>query len=367
MPRLDSTAMTLVIAVALAAGVGYGVNEWTEAHKREQQTASVVAPVAQAAPAKSNWLASAPGRVEPRGGEVRLTAQAPGRVVQVLARINDRVQSGDVLVILDEEEARARLAAAEAEEAVRRRDRDAESVGKLAQDRRNAEDKLADAERALHGAQVHLDRLLSARIRNAAMQDEIARGRTALAAASERVEQERGELGRVAATSGMPLPTRPEAALAQARAEVRLAEIAFDRTRVRAPIDGAVLQVNVKPGEVLTPSPESIAVTVGDVTALRVRSEVEERDLSRVSVGQRVIVRSDAFPGRDFEGRVSSLAAYVGPPRLRNLGPRKPTDVDILEVLVDLDGRPPLLPGMRTDVFFGTDATSELAKPRASL
>ena len=365
MPRLDSTATTLVIAVALAAGVGYGVNEWSEARKREQQPTSVLAAVAKPVPIKSDWLASAPGRVEPRSGEVRLSAQVPGRVVEVLAGINDRVQAGDVLVKLDEEEARVRLAAAEAEEAVRRRDRDAESVGKLAQDRRSAEDDLANAERSLHAAQIDLDRVLTAHRRNAATQDEVARVRSAHATAAERVEQERKELSSVAATSGMPLPTRLEAALVQARAEIRLAEIAFERTRVRAPIDGAVLQVNVKAGEMLTPSPESVAITLGDVTALRVRAEVEERDVSKIRVGQRVVVRSDAFPGREFEGKVASLAGYVGPPRLGNRGPRKPTDVDILEVLIDMDGNPPLLPGMRADVFFRTDVTSELARQQA--
>src|SRR5690606_23147521 len=135
MPRIDSTVTTLVIAAALAAAIGYGVNEWTEARKRDQPTSGVAA-VAQPAPAKPDWAASAPGRVEPRDGEVRLTAQAPGRVIDVLARVNDRVKAGDVLVLLDEEEARARLAAAEAAESARRRDRDEESVGKAAADRR---------------------------------------------------------------------------------------------------------------------------------------------------------------------------------------------------------------------------------------
>ncbi len=358
MPRIDSTVTTLVIAVALAAAIGYGVNEWTEARKGEQQTSSLTA-VAQSVPAKSDWITSAPGRVEPRSGEIRLTAQALGRVVKVLARVGDQVKAGDVLVLLDEEEARARLAAAEAQEAASRRARDDESVGKQAQDRRNAEDALANAERSLHAARVDLDRLLVARRSNGASQDEMDRARSNLTAAEERVERERQELGRVAAASDMPLPTRLEAALAQARAEVRLAEIAFDRTRIRAPIDGTVLDVSVKEGEMLAPSPEALALTIGDVSGLRVKAEIEERDVSKIRVGQRVVVRSGAFEGRDFEGKVSSVAAYVGPPRLGSRGPRKPTDIDILEVMIDLDGRPPLMPGMRVDVFFRADVTSE--------
>ena len=75
-----------------------------------------------------------------------------------------------------------------------------------------------------------------------------------------------------------------------------------------------------------------------------------------------MVVRSDAFPGRDFEGKVGSIAAYVGPPRLGSRGPRKPTDIEVLEVSVDLDGRPPLMPGMRADVFFRPDVTSEVTR-----
>jgi len=364
MPRMDSTVTTLAIAVVLAAAVGYGVNEWNEAKKRDHQTGSLSA-IAQSAPAKPDWVASAPGRVEPRSGEIRLTAQAPGQVAQVLVKVNDKVKAGDVLVVLDEEEARARLAAAQAQEAAQRRDRDNESVGSRAQERRAAEDRLANAERSLHAARVDLDRLVADQRRNAASTDEVERARAQLEAAEKRVEEERAKLSRIASASDMPLPTRLESALAQARAEVRQAEIAFDRTRIRAPIDGTVLDVNVKVGEMLVPSPEAPAVTLGDLSGLRVRAEVEERDISKIRVGQRVTVRSDAFPGRDFEGKVSSIAAFVGPPRLGSRGPRKPTDLDILEVVIDLDGQPPLLPGMRADVFFRPDVTSLVPKAKS--
>jgi HlyD family secretion protein len=362
MPRIDSTFTTLVIAVVLAAAVGYGVNEWTEARRLEQRTSSLAA-VDQTEPAKRDWVASAPGRVEPRGGELRLTAQVPGRVAEVLVGANDRVAAGDVLILLDEDEARARLAAAEAVEAARRRDRDEEKVSGLAADRRAAEDELANAERSRHAARIELDRLMIARRKNGVNQEEVERARSELVAAGERVQQARAELGQVSARDGMPRPTRLEAALAQARAELRLAEIAFDRTRIRSPIDGTVLDVNVKVGEMLTPSPDASAVSIGDLTALRVRAEVEERDISKIRVGQRVMINVDAYPGRDFEGRVSSIASHVAPPRLGSRGPRKPTDVDILEVLIDVEGRPPLLPGMRADVFFMPDVTSGVTPP----
>jgi HlyD family secretion protein len=77
-------------------------------------------------------------------------------------------------------------------------------------------------------------------------------------------------------------------------------------------------------------------------------------------------VRSDAFAGKDFEGKVVSLAQALGPSRLGQRGPRKPTHVDVLEVLIDLEGRPGLLPGMRVDVFFRPDATAQPAAAASS-
>jgi HlyD family secretion protein len=80
------------------------------------------------------------------------------------------------------------------------------------------------------------------------------------------------------------------------------------------------------------------------------------------------VVRSDAFPGKDFEGVVSSIAKALGPSKLGQRGPRRPTDIDVLEVIIDLSGQPPLLPGMRVDVFLkaDADAASAFTAPGAS-
>ena len=70
---------------------------------------------------------------------------------------------------------------------------------------------------------------------------------------------------------------------------------------------------------------------------------------------------SDAFPGKDFEGKVSSMAQALGPSRLGQRGPRKPTDVDVLEIVVELSGQTPLLPGMRVDVFLRPESAAAAA------
>lgn len=371
-PKVNSTVATLVVAALAAGGIALTVEHW-RATKQSQGTASGLNVIAHptnaavpAAPAKSAgtaargmWSASAPGRVEPRSGEIRLGAQMPGKVSQVLVRMNESVKAGDLLLTLVDDELMARLEGATAEAAVRRRERDSESGPRQPVDRRNSEDAVFAAERAAFRARLDLDKLQSAAARGepGAGAKEIEASRAALAEANERLTREQASLRRVNAQPNMPLPTRLEASLAVARAELSAIETAIERTRVRAPSDGTVLLVNSRIGETVSPSPEDVLVLFGDVSQLRVRAEIEERDVGKIRPGQAVVVRSDAYPGQDFNGRIDVMANALGQPRLALKGPRRPNDQDVLQVLIDLDGRPPLIPGMRVDVFFKPDAT----------
>jgi HlyD family secretion protein len=96
-------------------------------------------------------------------------------------------------------------------------------------------------------------------------------------------------------------------------------------------------------------------LVIGDVSALRVRAEVNEQDIGRIRAGQSVLVRAAAFHGREFDGKVSSVARAVGPSRINSGDPRKFNDVDVLEVVVDLPDPGPLVVGQQVDVYFKSD------------
>ena len=349
-----SSSKTPVVSLIAAATMAIAI-AWTVTQINSLPAPAPITSVARAAP-KPTWAASAAGRVEPRGGEIKIGAQAAGRIADVAVKINDTVKSGDLLIRLDDDEALARIAAAEAEAAVRKRERDAETVGRQAQDRRNAEDAVAAAERALTQARADFDAAIRNRSSNGVAADLTAQ-RAAVKAAQEKLVQERDGLRRAQTAAGIPLPTRLEAALTAARSDLSLTETALERTRVRAPSDGTVLQINARAGETASPSPEQTLVVLGDLTALRVRAELEERDSAKIRVGQAAVVQSDAHPGRKFEGKVVTMAQAMGAGKLAQRGPRRPNDVDVLEVVIDLDAGSGLLPGMRVDVFFTPDAT----------
>ena len=132
-------------------------------------------------------------------------------------------------------------------------------------------------------------------------------------------------------------------------------ENAIDKMTIRAPLIGTVLQVNAKAGELASPSGSQPLVLLGDVSALRVRAELDERDFGEIKIGQPALVRAAAFRGRDFAGKVSFIAPLVEPARINSRGQRNVTDVDVVEVLIDLAEPDALAVGMKVDVYFRYD------------
>ncbi len=312
---------------------------------------SVVGVRAEEAGAEPVWAAAAPGRVEPKGRALRVSAPAPAVIEEVLVQLNDRVKAGDLLIRLDDAELKAKLQAAEAQAAAREADRNSTEARGGSRNRRKAEDALYDAEREAFEARLELDRLISLAHSNQASAKEVEKGRAAVAAAQEKVGRERADLKRVL-SKNLPARSRQEAALAAARAEVAVVAASFERTHIRAPIDADVLELRAKIGETANPQAESPLLVLGDTSRLQVRAEVQERDVRKIHAGQAAVVKSDAFPNRSFEARVSVIARALSEPQLMMRGQRKPTDADILEVVLDLNDGVPLLPGMRTDVLF---------------
>lgn len=361
--KIDPAVSTILIAAAIAIAAGFGLqsigNHSALTDLAGTARADTPAPVPQ-------WAASATGRVEPKDGEIRIASEVAGKIVEVLAKTNDQVQAGDLLIRLDDADYYTKISAAAAEAGVRERERAEEQVTGLALDRRNAEDAVAKAHRDIFAAHEAFDKAYRAEKTSGGDADAVETARKDLAAKKDALAEAKAKLADVDAKAGMPLPQRLESSLALARSDLTSAELALERTRIRAPTDGTVLNVMGKVGETAMPSPESALITFGDMSSLRLRAEVEERDAAKVHVGQRVVVKADAFPDKTFEGTVTSISQSLAAPRIATRGPRRPNDLEVVEVMVALDGHPPLFTGMRVDTFFKLDGGNQASASPAS-
>jgi len=301
-------------------------------------------------PEDRRWQAVAPGRIEPCSGQIKVATAVVGLVDKVLVKANDRVFAGEPLIRLSDDELGARLLAADVQVALRKRARDEKAATGKAHNRRKTQDAVADAERAVYDARSAADRAAAGLRANGGPDADLTAARLALTRAQDELSTRREAL-RTIEDDG-PLPTALEGQLSIARAEYTVARSTLDKMTIRAPIDGTVLQVNVRAGELATPASQPPPLLLADLSALCVRAELDERDLGSIKIRQAVSVRAAAFPGREFEGSVSSIAPLVEPGRLAPPGTRHQTDVDAAEVVVGLMGSGQLSVGMKADVYF---------------
>ena len=358
----DKTTVTLLAVGFAAIGLtGLVVNLTPDkapllaANQAGTQTAA--APTAPARPAaKVVWATTAPGRVEPKGGKVQLRTEASGRITQLHAGAGDTLRKDYLIAQLRDDDALARLVQARAEVAVRlgERDEDTEEpeTNQLVLDRRKASDELAVAERSVQAKWEAFDATYLKHLAGGASEKDVQAARAAITTAEQDVAKKARALAALRATKDMPLPTRLDSGLTLARGDLRLAEIAYNNTRIRAPIDGTLLRFDAKVGEMASPSGRTPFAVFGDMSAIQVTAEVQERDISKVRVGQAVVVRSNAFGDSEFAGKVTEVAPMVGLPGLRAQGPGQQLDAEVLEVKIELEGKPPVMPGMRVDVYF---------------
>ena len=298
-----------------------------------------------------DYEVAAPGVVEPKSGEIRLGSTYLGRVEEVLVSVDDKVEEGELLLRLNDAEARAKLASAETDAEASREDSE-KSVVSGREDVRKAEDAIYSAERAVTGARIELDYAIAAKRSGNGSEAAVSDARRRLKDSNDRLERERIAYVKAQSKANLPAPNTAESRVSAARAQVRMAEALLDRTRIRAPSIGTILQFNAKQGEIVAPSPDLPLIVMGDMSIVRVKAEVDEGDVGKISMNQSAYVTSVSLTDK-IDGKVTNIAPTLGSARIGPRGPRRVTDVEVMEVTIELQGTATgLKPGMRVDAFF---------------
>jgi HlyD family secretion protein len=143
--------------------------------------------------------------------------------------------------------------------------------------------------------------------------------------------------------------TRPER-IAQVEAQLREIETQIQEMDVLSPTNAVLEVLHVKVGDVLTPGREVATLILAG--HLWVRVYVPETWLGHIKVGQNVTVRSDSFPGRDFNGQVEQIArAAEFTPRNVQTVEERVKQVFGIKVRLPAD-TDQLRAGMSVDAFF---------------
>jgi HlyD family secretion protein len=333
----------LLAGLALAAIAAINVALW---RSRGVPSESVVI-----AASRDAAIAAGPGLVEPLSEEIRVSAQIGGRLESVLADEGDRVKAGQVLAIVDNRDYRARVESAEAEMGLREAERRRIVNGARTQERREAAAALSEAEAVFENTraeQARRQNLLRERVVSRAEAEDADR---AARVAGARVEAVRERVDLINADAREEDRARADVDVRLARARLDEARAVYEKTFIRAPIDGVVLRRHRKAGESVSTQFDSPIITMADDRVRRVRVDVDEADVGRLAVGQPAYVTADAFGERRFAGRVIRIGQLLGRKNVRTDEPTERVDTKVLETLVELEDGRELPLGLRVQAF----------------
>jgi HlyD family secretion protein len=228
-------------------------------------------------------------------GRVRAAARAglgaslAGTVTAVRVREGDRVAAGELLVSLDDREARAAVWQAEAA---------------LTETVASTRDALAQAEREAELADRDLERLRAVFEKGGLTRQRVEQ-------AEQRAHDARSRLESLRARMAYEGDSGELAAVARARATLEAARARLALTRVTAPADGVILTRSVEPGDAAQPGRVMLELAFDGPVELVVFPS--EENLGQLRMGAPVTACADAFPDQVFTGTVTLISPTVDP------------------------------------------------------
>jgi HlyD family secretion protein len=279
------------------------------------------------------------GRIEGNSEAISVHAGIDGVIADMRVKEGEQVVAGQFIALIERDELTAELEEARATvaraEALRTRLR----TGSRAEERERAEAQTEAVRAVINQKKMRYERLRKLHDQGVVSTDSLDEARRDVEEAEAHLRAARKNEEFVKAE---PLPEE----LNKADAEIRVAKKReqtilemMEKCKVRAPIAGTVLRTNMKIGESFSTFMPQPIVTLADTSKFRVRAEVDERDVDKIFVGQDVLIQGDAFAGRKVSGKVSYLSLQMGRKKVRSGDPAEKSDRDVLEVLIDVEGR----------------------------
>lgn len=333
--------------------------------KRTWIAAALVLAVAGAALVALTHRQPAPPRPDPRAGAAYVAAEGKveampgydidvgtgelnGKVDKILVKEGEAVQAGQVVAIMQNDDLKAAVQRAESDLLVARSKLAEVRSGARAEEIKEATAAWEGARATLQEAGAQLKRYRDLREQgmvSAATLDERQRAYDAARAGADQAEQRK-----------RLLEAGPRAETVKLyQNQVRLAGAALDynrrlleKTYIRSPIAGTVIQRYLDEGEGVTP--EIPILGIADLDKLWLNVEVDETDIGKVKVGDPVEVTSDAYRGTVFRGRVKQISNYAGARKIRPSNPAVNLGLKAVQVKIELLEKTPLKLGMTVDV-----------------
>jgi HlyD family secretion protein len=297
----------LTVLAILAAGIGLAAFV-----SRRDDPIPVRTAVVEQGTVRS--LVSTNGKIEPVNN---FEAHAPvaTSVQRVFVKEGDSVKKGQLLLILDDADARAQSARAQTLLKAAQADSSASERGGSQEEVLGLQSQLVKASTERDSAQRNLDALKKLEQQGAASAGEVRAAEDTLASVDAQLTFLRQKQTKRYSNAEL---ARVDAQRAEAQATFDAAQDVLAKSNVRAPFDGIVYALPVKQGGFVAAG--DLLLQVADLRKVLVRTFVDEPDVGRVAVGDPLEITWDAVPGRVWRATVSAIPSTVKLHGSRNVG-----------------------------------------------
>jgi membrane fusion protein (multidrug efflux system) len=304
-PKKRSIVFPIILLVLLIGGGWFGISKYKHAqHHEETDDAQVEANISPVIP------------------------RVAGYVADVRVKDNQRIKKGDTLLVLDNrdlklkvEQAEAALATAQSNLSAARTTTNAASAN-IATSRASISTINAQIEAAkvnLWRATQDFDRYSNLIKDHSITQQQFEQASAAKQTAEKQLqilqEQKKQAATQTSAVATQSTATSSQIGVAgsiikQRQVEVDEAKLNLSYAVITAPADGLVSKVNVQPGQFLQAGQSTFSIVLNN--DLWVVANFKETQFNKMKVGQKVFIHVDAFPGHDFEAKLTSFSPATG-------------------------------------------------------
>lgn len=299
------------------------------------------------------------GYVEPVSEMRRLVFQVEGVIETVPVQIGQRVEAGAVLMTLYNATEKAALVEAEQQLRLAVAKHDQLFAGVHPDQILAAKKKIDVLKERLAYAEKHHKRAAALAANKAGAVADLDQADSELRQAQQSLSQAEAELANL---ENHVRPSDREVADAEvklAEAKVASAKQQLERTILKAPFDGAVLEILRREGEGARQTDHEPVLIFADDAQLRLRAEIDERYAHRLADGQTAEIYGRAIGDQRVPGRVAVVKRLMGDKTVFSRDASERKDLDVIQALIDLprEFKAPL--GLKLDVDVIVDGSTK--------
>jgi HlyD family secretion protein len=246
--------------------------------------------------------------------KIAVGAKVMGRVNWIGVEKGDKVQQGQVLVRLEDDEFRAQVNQARANLAAAQARLDQLRAGSRPQEKLKDKAAVLQAEASLRNAEAEYERIEYLHRTGVASKADLDRATAQRDTARALLESARQSSSMTDVGPRVEEIRAAEAQVQQMKAALDFAVTQLDSAEIKAPVTGTVLQRIVERGEMVTPSAfgesgaRTSVVSLADLNDLQIELDISQADFARLKMNQRAEIIPEAYPNLRYTGYIAEIA-----------------------------------------------------------